>query len=189
MIHTKEYLDEQEDCIRRNFAGYKVRSRRGKLDVTSELRLASLKYFCFGAKTILSVGSGGFEPVYIQATHALDYHKVSGELLASQNWPGTFVIGSCDELPFPDKSFDAAVCSEVIEHLPDLETVKKTFLELDRVSKKWIVSTPNIFLDEPTHKRVFTEQDLIELTYGLNAKVFKRGPFFYVYKSAEGFLE
>lgn len=40
------------------------------------------------------------------------------------------VVGSVLELPFPDRSFDAVVCTEVVEHTPD---PKKAVQELCRV--------------------------------------------------------
>jgi len=176
---TKEYLAEQEDCIKRNFEGYK----RNLKDYATLLRLETLKNFCSNSGSVLSVGSAGVEPGFIGATHALDVHPVAETLLRENGWLGSFTLGSCDELPFPDNSFDVAVCSEVIEHLPDLEIVKKTFQELNRVARRWIVTTPQIDVHEPTHKRVFTEEDLKVLASGLNVKIYKKGIFFYVEKN------
>lgn len=179
MILTPEYLAEQEDCIKRNFEGYKKNIK----DVATKLRLEVLKRFCEGIAPTLSVGSGGFEPVYIGVTDACDVHPLSGELLKNQGWKGNFKVCSCDALDYPDLSFAVAVCSEVIEHLPDLETVKKTFLELDRVACKWLVTTPCKNVHEPTHKFLFKFDDLEKLTSGLNIHIDKRGLFWYVYKN------
>ncbi len=46
--------------------------------------------------------------------------------------------GSADKLEFPDNSFDAVVCMEVIEHLP-FEVYEKTLRELQRVAKKYVI--------------------------------------------------
>jgi len=175
---TKEYLAEQEDTIKRN---YQVHVSWGNNPFIRE-RYMTLKDFCKGSKTILDVGCAGVEPWAIGATHALDVHKVAEELLRHNGWKGKFFIGSCDNLPFPDKSFEVAVCSEVIEHLPSLEIIKKTFQELSRVARRWIVSTPAVDVKEPTHKFLFTLEDLKRLTEGLNVKIIRRGIFWYVMK-------
>lgn len=175
---TKEYLAEQEDTIKRNFEGYK---KNIKDPITMD-RLQTLKAFCAGANTILSVGSGGFEPVFIGASHAVDVSSASLTFLLQQGWRGSFFSSSCDALPFPDSFFDVAVCSEVIEHLPDLEAVRKTFLELDRVAQRWIATTPNKDVHEPTHKRIFTIEQLYELTKDLNVTIEIKGIFYYIYK-------
>jgi len=146
---TKEYIALQEDTIKRNFDTHFSFFKNPYI----KNRYLALREFCQGCKTILSVGSGGVEPIAINATHACDVSKIAGDLLKKQGWKGVFFISSCDDI---DKSviadgykFDVAVCSEVIEHLPDLEIVKKTFLELDRVAKKWIVTTPNADVVKP----------------------------------------
>ena len=46
-----------------------------------------------------------------------------------------------ERLPFDDASFDAVLCSEVLEHLDNLHAM---FGELTRVSRRWIlISLPN----------------------------------------------
>jgi len=53
------------------------------------------------------------------------------------------VQGVIDSLPFKNNSFDLVTCLEVLEHLPE-EDFKKGILELQRVSKKYILITvPN----------------------------------------------
>jgi len=54
-----------------------------------------------------------------------------------------FLVGSADDLPFPDNYFDIILCSDVIEHLLHPE---KCFSEMNRVLKRGgvvIVTTPN----------------------------------------------
>ena len=176
---TKEYIAEQEDTIRRN---YDVHISWGNNPHIRE-RYMTLKEFCKGAKKILSVGCAGVEPWAIGATHACDVSRVAYEFLKKNNWPGYFFVSSCDNIGADDKEFDAAVCSEVIEHLPDLETIKKTFSELDRVSKKWIVTTPCVDVKEPTHKFLFTEEQLKNITEKFNTKIIKKDIHFYIIKN------
>ena len=56
---------------------------------------------------------------------------------------GQAIVASADDLPFPDRSFDLTVASEVLEHLasPILEQAGR---ELERVTDRWLVLTvPN----------------------------------------------
>ncbi|MBN2033308.1 MAG: class I SAM-dependent methyltransferase [Deltaproteobacteria bacterium] len=53
------------------------------------------------------------------------------------------VCGDCSSLPFADDSFDAAICLEVLEHLPQ-ETFSRTLGELQRVTSRYLlISVPN----------------------------------------------
>jgi len=178
---TSEYLAEQKDCIERNFNGYE----RNINDPVTLKRLQNLISFYMNfapdrCKTI-SIGSGGFEAHYIGSTHACDVDSISYTLLKSLGWDGIFIVCSCDKIPYDNRYFKAAVCSEVIEHLPSKEIVRATFLELDRVAQHWLVTTPTRDVKEPTHKFIFTEQDLRELTAGLNVQIEKQGLFFYIH--------
>jgi SAM-dependent methyltransferase len=52
------------------------------------------------------------------------------------------VLGSAENLPFEDRSFDLVLTAEVLEHLPD-SVYKRARKEIQRVAKKWIlVSVP-----------------------------------------------
>jgi SAM-dependent methyltransferase len=53
------------------------------------------------------------------------------------------VCGDCSRLPFADASFDAVICLEVLEHLPQ-ETYKRTLEELQRIARRYLlISAPN----------------------------------------------
>lgn len=78
-----------------------------------------------------------------------------------------YFLADATNLPFPDNSFDCAVCSEVIEHVPIEE---KVLLEVKRVVKKngiFIITTPNWLswyglarkIAEKLFKRPFTARD------------------------------
>lgn len=148
MEFSDEYLSEQKSCVSEN-SDYMW---HGKYDTPTKLRLQTLKDFVishssserfFCTKT-LSVGCSGHEPIFLKTSHALDICPLSNDYLKIHGYQGEFVVGSCDNLPFSNDEFDCAVCSEVIEHLPNSMMVSDTFLELDRVAKSWIVTTPNV---------------------------------------------
>jgi len=185
MILTKEYLDEQRDCIQRNFDGYKRNSK----DPVTIKRLQNIRSFIMDFSPtysrILSVGCGGFEPGWIGADYACDVHELSGRILLEQGWAGHFCVCSCDDIPYPAKFFKVAVCSEVIEHLPAKETARAAFYELDRVADHWLVTTPARDVGEPTHKFIFTEDDLRGMTSGLKCLIERQGLFFYIHNGIQ----
>ncbi|MEM3871082.1 MAG: class I SAM-dependent methyltransferase [Nitrososphaeria archaeon] len=77
-----------------------------------------------------------------------------------------------NSLPFSDKEFDVATCIEVIEHLPKNDGAR-LLLELERIAKKVIITTPNIFFpqknydDNPfqKHLSIWSAEDFRELGY------------------------
>lgn len=177
---TPEYLKENEDCVFRNFN--QIDGDRKSQRVQDRIKI--IKDFCAGAQKILSVGCGAHEPIDINATHAIDIVRNSEAYLRKQGWKGLFYLGSCDDFPFSwsdkGKKFDVAVCSEVIEHLPDLDIVKKTFQEVNRAAKRWIFTCPDWKGTEPTHKRAFDEKMLKEVTEGLDCKIEHKERYFYI---------
>lgn len=59
---------------------------------------------------------------------------------AKSNYPNTtFVRADAQSLPFRDKQFDLAICTAVLEHLPDPE---KALLEINRVSNYALIEVP-----------------------------------------------
>jgi len=133
-----------------------------------ESRYKILIDFCSHSKNILSVGCGPKEPLIIGALNAIDCTPLSEKYLRESGWKGCFTLGTCVNLPYPNKFFDVVVCSEVIEHLPTLDDVTKTFIEVNRVSKKWIITTPNSDVIKPKsqnkhHLQFFTLTKIKEI--------------------------
>ena len=119
-------------------------------------------------KKILSVGCACREPIIINATHACDLSPKSGPILLSNGWQGDFQVASCLDLPYADKSFDLAVCSEVIEHLPNLSDVVAAIKEVSRVAHHFIITTPNSAKIRPqcqniNHILFFTEEKIKDI--------------------------
>lgn len=130
-----------------------------------EPRYQIIKEFCKDSKDIISVGCGPKEPLIIGATTATDITPLAEKHLRSAGWKGKFVVCNPYDIPFAPKSFDIAVCSEVIEHLEEPDQIRKTFDEIDRISKRWIITTPNSDVIKPanqnkTHKWFFNPQSI-----------------------------
>lgn len=86
---------------------------------------------------VLDVGCGnGFVSNRLKPAHDLVGVDSSREALRS--FEGKGMIGSCDQLMFPDRSFDAVLCLEVLEHL-DQKVFSRTIGELARVARKYLM--------------------------------------------------
>jgi hypothetical protein len=126
-------------------------------------RLEILKKFLSdSAGFILDCGCGEIEPMFVcnvPNAVALDIGASGLKNLKANKFMGSLVLGSCTHLPFRNKCLEKSICSEVIEHLPTDLDVKKCLEELERVSRAFIVTTPNNQFDfrwlEQTHKRFF----------------------------------
>lgn len=97
-----------------------------------------------GLQFILSNASGscldaGCGRGYVAKRLAEAGHTVSGvDIVPPKNYSPesdgyTFVSGSLDALPFPDRSFETVTCTHVLEHVPDMDAAVS---ELLRVTKK-----------------------------------------------------
>jgi len=79
-------------------------------------------------------------------------------------------------LPFADESFDVVICSEVLEHIPDLDRAVSEIIRVLKPGKSLVVSVPRYLPEricwalskeyhneEGGHIRIFKKHDLIEL--------------------------
>ena len=62
-----------------------------------------------------------------------------------------FIRCNAKHTPFPDQSFDLAFCSAVLEHVGSSAEQLKLISEISRISKRFVVSTPNRFFPVELH--------------------------------------
>jgi ubiquinone/menaquinone biosynthesis C-methylase UbiE len=85
-------------------------------------------------RAALALATAGAEVVGTDASRAM--LEVARSRAAEARLAITFIPGDAHALPFPDKSFDAAVCLRVIMHTPDW---RQCVAELCRVSRSRVV--------------------------------------------------
>lgn len=132
---------------------------------------------------VLDVGCGN--GAYV---HALlpEHDTVGLDWARLQSWdetPERFVVGSAQDLPFADDSFDTVACFETLEHLPD---PAKALRELRRVARSTVIMTvPNCEVSagqkasglifhhwiDPTHRNFWTHKDFLDLVAVLGFEV------------------
>jgi len=139
-------------------------------------------------KTILDVGCGkGINGYLIRVTRDLEGATLVGidlnseflEFCSEHKIYDSLVKHKLPKLPFPDKSVDFLLCTEVIEHLTKKEGII-LLKEIDRVCKeRAIVSTPNIFFkaelneDADVHRSLWTVDDFEKFDYRVRGLGFR----------------
>ncbi len=99
-------------------------------------------------KSILDVGCGdGAVTNSLVRSHDVTGIDVSDE--AIKHFKGKAHIGSLEDLPFPNQSFDLVVSAEVLEHLP-VSIYQASLKEMQRVAKSYII------VSTPAHERLET---------------------------------
>jgi len=85
-------------------------------------------------KTILEIGTGdGVYKNFIINNTSIDYKNMD---IAEDLSPD--MVGSVDDIPLTDDSFDLIAAFEILEHLP-FSQFEKSLSEIRRVSKKYVI--------------------------------------------------
>lgn len=126
-----------------------------------------LKLFCRKFNRIIDVGCGSYELLSLgDAGGSVGIDLCLSALKDNKKvgFKGDLVQAECRFLPFRGKCFDGAICSEVIEHLDSLESVRRAIWELKRVAHSVIITTPNCVFGfkwrDPGHKLFLTSKSL-----------------------------
>lgn len=101
---------------------------------------------------ILSVGCGNGADISVMRSHGYEAFGVDNyePIPGAAPW---FRRASADEIPFPDKHFDALVCLEVIEHIPHDLRIQSAgeMLRVLKDSGVIILATPNRLFPADEH--------------------------------------
>jgi len=113
-----------------------------------------------------------------KAISGIDFYEKVAEN-ASMEFPDIQFeyVPSIDELSSSRFDVDTAICSEVIEHVEKDALLVEQLCEL--ANKRVIITTPNKYVNDPGHLRVYTEDMLRSLT-DRKMKIDSVGNFFYV---------
>lgn len=131
---TDQYKWWEEDSF---FSPEEALQKYGELDDISRILL---RKYVWG--NLLDAGCGvgiNCKAIYDKVTSytGLDitprYIKFAKEINQSNC---NFVVGSIEEIPFPDSSFDVSICRHVLEHI---DGYQKALTELFRVSKYRVI--------------------------------------------------
>jgi hypothetical protein len=165
-----------DDCIDRNYQFKKITLS----DPLQKPRFKILSLFNDSPHSSISIGCGSYEPYIINTSHACDISPKAEQYLKEISYEGKFIRADVRSLPFQHKEFDIGICSEVIEHLNTEGDVVLAFSEIDRIAKKWLVTTPAGYSPDPDHKFHFTEEQLRKLISPHPWVIIKHGFFFYI---------
>ena len=168
-------------CCERNY-----RDREGMLnsDVHKQ-RIKFLKKFIGKSNNSIDIGCGGFMPSVLNTSHACDIHN-SSKFLKSLKWSGEFKVSDISKkLPYKDREFKIAICSEVIEHLKSKKAIFNAFNELDRISNEWIVTTPATYDIDTDHNFHFgyNDDNLFDFIPDIEFIVIRKGYYYYISNS------
>ncbi len=113
-------------------------------------------------KPLLNAGCGALKPIggFPRAIHESNVNLD----IVPQDVP-RFVLGSIQDIAYPDKYFGAVFCCHVLEHIEDLDAGLR---ELHRVADYLYVITPRAIWPrtwlQPDHRRVFAGDRVYEKT-------------------------
>lgn len=171
-----------DDCVTRNNELMSAFQEGMFID-----RINILKEFVNDHPSI-DLGCGAFMPKLLGTTHACDDSLLALKFLLKKGWNGDFKqLDVSKKLPYFDKQFRCAVCSEVIEHFKTEEDVTSLFREIDRISEKWVVTTPSAFFDDPDHTFYFYPNKLFEVIPFEREKfiIYRKGVYYYITNDIE----
>ena len=123
--------------------------------------------FCKGYERVLDVGCGPYELIAVRNDEnavGVDISKAALRKLKSFGFKGQVVQADCAYLPFRDLSFDCVLSNQVIEHMLTEEALRNSIKEMERLSKRIMIITPNAAYSrkiyDPTHFFFFTTRSL-----------------------------
>lgn len=106
----------------------------------------ALKKFCTNSPSVLDVGCGPYELMEVgnrEEVIGVDFSGLALKKLKSFGFLGQVIRCDAFHLPFKDETFEITVSNQVIEHMPTAQSAIAFVKELERVSHRVVVVTPN----------------------------------------------
>ena len=137
-------------AVRKAVVAYSLRNRRKKADFI----------FAFlaehNAKDVLLVGATGDEyglenSGIIESQIAKRYPVKMGINIEPAHTTYPFMIADAREMPFGDNYVDFALANAIIEHVGQEQEQRRMVEEMTRVSRTWIITTPNKWFPVESH--------------------------------------
>lgn len=105
-------------------------------------RFALIKQAFTGCQSLLNAGCGGSTPRQfgVPCTTGIELHKPTFDRAVAAKTHDQLIHGDAREIgkTFPDKSFDACLCVDVIEHLTKAES-GKLLTDMERIARNVVV--------------------------------------------------
>jgi ubiquinone/menaquinone biosynthesis C-methylase UbiE len=162
-INTPEYWNEIERSTARDFG------------------LRQKKYIEFAGKgeSIIELGCG-LSPMLHYASNfkrkvGLDFSDVVIKTARELYDNVEYVVGDCTNTKFADKTFDAVVAGELIEHLEKPEALIKEMSRICKDGGTIIISTPKLEFNDPEHLWEFNGEDFRK--WGFRVEIVKSDRF------------
>lgn len=135
-------------------------------------RLAFLAEDLPSAGSVLDVGCGpgGWSAWMVERGHRVVSCDAQAEFLRSAPAALSRIQADAARLPFPDRSFDAVVCLDVLEHIEDDLAALRELMRVAR--RRVLIAVPRrddsldrfnltfLHWQDRTHRRAYREQDL-----------------------------
>ncbi len=133
-----------------------------------------------GSQTILDVGCGKGKAMAFLNRHrrfkviGVDIFKPDLEEARRQGVYENLILGDVRYLPFADRSCDAVICLEVLEHLEKADA-ERFLIELERVVRRQILLSSPVgsFKQQPSDQNPYQEHKYIWSPEELKAKGYK----------------
>jgi SAM-dependent methyltransferase len=127
----------------------------------NEICLEMLGDLCIGKRVISVAGGQWVEGRLLLELNAGE--KVRTDIVG--NPEEGIIEARADKLPYPNGSFDVAICREVMEHVPDDQAVFKELNRVLKVGGLLLITTPNSYtmmMDGTFHVRLYTPFGLLD---------------------------
>ena len=102
---------------------------------------------------------------------AIDRARAIFPRLRFHSFASIAALGDCEP-------FDGVVCSEVVEHVENDRELIEALWRM--TADTLVVTTPNRYINDPGHLRVYTEETLAALFDGIPHTITSDGPFFFI---------